>query len=66
MIYLLLMLKIALLAPFNLLNVGSALSSEQGVTEGQERDSKRGSIEKSLVPYISPTTHDGVLARQQG
>lgn len=53
----------ALLASSNLLNVGSALPSEQDMSEGQERTSERDSVGKSLMPYQSLTTHAGILAR---
>ena len=62
-LYLSSMLTIALLASSNLLNVGSALPSEQDVPGGEEGISERDSIGKSLMLYQSLTTHAGILAR---
>lgn len=47
------------------LNVRSALPSEQDKCEGQEELGEREITGKALVPYISPTTHGVILARAE-
>lgn len=55
-----------LFLPLQILNVGSALPSDQDVPDGQERVGERDSIGNSLMPYISPTTRGGGIPPSPG
>ncbi|KAF6222204.1 hypothetical protein HO133_001290 [Letharia lupina] len=55
-----------LFLPLQILNVGSALPSDQDVPNGQERVGECDSIGNSLMPYISPTTHGGAIPPSPG